>query len=99
MLAPLRRWQLLAGMVVLNAVVMPAVALSLARTMPVAHAAADGLTLAAAGAGSAAVGLVLISAQLGADAAYLGPAITFALLDLILPLAVALVLAVQPAAP
>ena len=39
------------------------------------------------------LGLVLVSTQLGAQAAYLGPAITFALLNLTLPLALALALA------
>jgi BASS family bile acid:Na+ symporter len=53
-LAPLRRWPLLAGMVLLNAVAVPAVAWGLTRALPVANAAAVGLTLAATGAGSAA---------------------------------------------
>jgi hypothetical protein len=123
-------------MVLLNAVAMPALAWTMTQALPVADAAAVGVTLAAAGAGSAAglkaaqlsgradlalavvlavalqlanvaavplwsgagrrrsgqPRLVLVSTELGAQDAYLGPAITFALLNLALPLVVALVL-------
>lgn len=54
MLAPLRRWRLLAGMVVLNAAAIPALAWGLSRAVPMEDAAAVGLALAATGAGSAA---------------------------------------------
>ena len=54
MLAPLRRWRLLTGMVLLNAAAMPALAWTMTHALPVADAAAVGMTLAATGAGSAA---------------------------------------------
>jgi predicted Na+-dependent transporter len=54
LLAPLRRIGLVVAMIVLNAVVIPAVAWGVAKGFPITDAYVDGLVLATLGAGSAA---------------------------------------------
>jgi predicted Na+-dependent transporter len=54
LLAPLRRVGLVVAMVVLNVVVIPAIAWSVAKGLPIKEAYVDGLVLATLGAGSAA---------------------------------------------
>jgi predicted Na+-dependent transporter len=54
LLAPLRRVGLVVAMVVLNAVLIPAIAWGVAKGLPIKQASVDGLVLATLGAGSAA---------------------------------------------
>jgi BASS family bile acid:Na+ symporter len=54
LLAPLRRVGLVVAMVVLNAVLIPAIAWGVAKGLPIKAASVDGLVLATLGAGSAA---------------------------------------------
>src|SRR4051794_36154075 len=53
-LAPLRRVWLVVGIVILNAILIPAIAWGVARLFPLSDATVAGLTLATLGAGSAA---------------------------------------------
>jgi predicted Na+-dependent transporter len=75
--------------VIFTVVIIIAVALAAGMLLGGRKAETRTTTTLVCGMRFASLGLIIIGTQLGGDANYLGPALTFALLDLLLPLVLA----------